>query len=317
MICRVRRPIARQFEAERGTIRDAILTRAPEAKNSIFGKAFAECFVDHVSEALANDAWTPFLSWVDTTYHRHAESAPARAVFSVAPATVTEALRQLDEGGDAYEEFRSLAEAICTMTAVEDATSENADDVFEETDVAVGSIVSDLRALDVATADHSQAVSAWCGRIAERMGLPKTERVKVTRGGLIHDIGKTRTPKEILTAARPLTDDEWDVMREHVLAGERILQDAPLLRPFGSIVRSHHERYDGLGYPDGLDGSRIPITVRIVSVADSFNAMIGTRAYRVPMSPARAIDELKRCKGSQFDPNVVDVMIDVVQGALA
>ncbi|HUY41419.1 MAG TPA: HD-GYP domain-containing protein [Candidatus Dormibacteraeota bacterium] len=301
------------FSERRAFLRDAILEGAPEAKNSVFARAFAECFVDRVAEALEEGAWTPFLTWVDVTYRRHAESVPARSLFTAAPRAVSDALDTIGTPPDVLERFRSVAQEIATIAdGILSADGADHAGVLEEIDVALASVVGELRALDPMTADHAQAVSAWCGRVAERMGLTKPEARKVTRGGLVHDFGKTAIPREILTAPRCLSDEEWDLMREHVLAGERAIRETPSLRQFCSIVRSHHERFDGLGYPDGLESHRIPITVRIVAVADSFNAMIASRPYRPAMSPAHALAELKRCRGSQFDPGVVDAMIDVV-----
>ncbi len=307
------RPNTSLFNERRAFVRDAILEGAPEAKNSVFARAFAECFVDRVAEALEDGAWTQFLTWVDATYRGHAESIPARALFTVAPKAVSDALDTIGTPADVLDTFRSVTQEIAVI-AGGILNSDGAADIgiLEEIDVALASVVGELRALDPLTADHAQAVSAWCGRVAERMGLTKPEATKVTRGGLVHDFGKTTIPREILTAARSLRDEEWDLMRQHVLAGERAISDTPSLRQFCSIVRSHHERFDGLGYPDGLESHRIPITVRIVSVADSFNAMIAHRPYRPAMNPAHALAELKRCKGSQFDPGVVDAMIDVV-----
>ncbi|HYZ17249.1 MAG TPA: HD domain-containing phosphohydrolase, partial [Candidatus Acidoferrum sp.] len=133
------------------------------------------------------------------------------------------------------------------------------------------------------------------------------------RCGLLHDIGKARVPLEILTAPRRLDDREWPVMRAHASAGEAMIRHDPRLRVFAPAVRSHHERLDGRGYPDGLRASAIPQIARVVAVADCFNAMIGRRPYRVPMAPSRAMDELDAHRSTQFDPDVVDAMISLVE----
>jgi HD-GYP domain-containing protein (c-di-GMP phosphodiesterase class II) len=138
------------------------------------------------------------------------------------------------------------------------------------------------------------------------------EIVFASRSGLVHDIGKIETPAEILNAPRSLSAEEWDVMRAHALAGEAIVQEIPILRHLSTAVRSHHERIDGKGYPDGTRGLRIPTIARLVAVADSFNAMIGRRAYRKPMPPSIALLELERHRGTQFDPEIVEAMIDIV-----
>ena len=152
----------------------------------------------------------------------------------------------------------------------------------------------------------------WCWRVAKRLELSRSESYVVTRSGLLHDIGKTMTPIDILTAPRKRTDDEWDVMRRHAAEGEQIVQQSSELHPFAPAVRSHHERFDGRGYPDRLERGFIPFSARIVAVADAFNAMIARRPYRPPLPPTQAIEELKRNSGTQFDPAVVEAMIDVV-----
>jgi putative nucleotidyltransferase with HDIG domain len=185
-------------------------------------------------------------------------------------------------------------------------------DTVDELDLLLADMVSRVESNDPMTAEHCRAVSAWCVRIAQRLALPRNEAAFVARGGLIHDVGKSLTPHEILQAPRKLTDAEWIIMREHVTNGYDIVRGHQHLRDFSPVVRSHHERFDGGGYPDNLDRARIPIAVRIVTVADSFNAMIGRRPYRTPLSPDRAMAELRRHAGTQFDPNVVAALIDVV-----
>lgn len=304
---------AMEIHERRAGMREAILAGVADTKDTVFARAFAECFVDRVVDALHDGSWTPLLTWVDATYRRHGDSKAARALFLAAPRVVSKMLEDLDGNDDLRDRFRGVSREISAIVAgMPGADAALLTGAVEETDVLLAGIVGELRSLDPSTAEQSQAVSAWCGRIAQRLGLSRADTLKVTRGGLVYDFGKTATPKHILMAPRSLSDQEWDVMRAHVLAGERTVCNAPLLRQFCSIVRSHHERYDGLGYPDALDSHRIPITVRIVSVADSFNAMIAPRPYRPAMSPAHAVEELKRCKGAQFDPNVVDAMIDVV-----
>ena len=311
------RPAALGLAERRAGVRDAILARVPEAKDSVFGRAFAECFVDRVAEAIDADAWTPLLTWIDATYRRHAETRAAQAIFAAASHAVAHTLDELHADAAIRTQFREVTREIAEMTLGIPSSSPGQGETVEETDVVLASVVGELRSLDPATAEHSQAVSAWCGRIAERLGLTKSDTLKVTRGGLVYDFGKTTMPRDILDAPRSLSDEEWDLVRNHVLAGERMIRESPLLRQFCSIVRSHHERFDGLGYPDGLDSHRIPITVRIVAVADAFTAMIAARAYRPALSPAHALEELRRCKGAQFDPEVVNAMIDVVNGRRA
>jgi putative nucleotidyltransferase with HDIG domain len=182
-----------------------------------------------------------------------------------------------------------------------------------DADLLLEDLIASLDTTDPASAEHSRAVAAWCGRIAKRLGFDRDTVTLVSRGGLIHDVGKIKVPPEILLAPRRLTDEERDIMQSHVTIGDEMLKDYPLLAGFSPFVRWHHERMDGRGYPDKIPAGELPVTVRIVTVADSFNAMIGRRPYRGPFLPTLAIEELIRHRGTQFDPEIVEAMIDVVR----
>jgi two-component system, cell cycle response regulator len=135
---------------------------------------------------------------------------------------------------------------------------------------------------------------------------------EVARAAELHDMGKIAVPDAILDKPGPLDPVEWSFMRRHPLIGERILLAAPALRPVARLVRSSHERWDGTGYPDGLSGDEIPLGARVVAVCDAFDAMTGARPYREPVPEAEAVDELRRCAGTQFDPMVVDAFCRVI-----
>jgi len=132
-------------------------------------------------------------------------------------------------------------------------------------------------------------------------------------GILLHDIGKIFTPKEILFKPGPLNDDEWKIMRRHPVDGAEILEQIDGLKEMAKVVRYHQEAYDGSGYPEGLKGEEIPIGARIATVVDAFDAMITDRPYRKGMQIAQAIEELKRNRGTQFDPTVVDAIIEIYE----
>jgi putative nucleotidyltransferase with HDIG domain len=188
--------------------------------------------------------------------------------------------------------------------------------LLDDIDTSIDVLFENLDTAAPLMAEHSRAVSAWCSRIARAFGLSEREIAFITRCGLIHDIGKMRTPAEILNAPRRLEPAEWAIMRDHAAVGGQIIADHPMLVNFVPIVRGHHERLDGRGYPDGLRAGAIPFAARIVSVADSFNAMIGRRPYRLPMTPTDALGELDRNRHTQFDPEVVEAMIRIVQGRI-
>ncbi len=185
-------------------------------------------------------------------------------------------------------------------------------EAIDEIDVVLDGLLVKLDQADVLTAEHSRAVASWCGRLAKQLGGSKSDVLHLTRAGLIHDIGKVTTPAAILTAPRSLTEDEFAVMKQHSAEGEKIVLGVPLIANLAPAVRSHHERFDGAGYPDGLRGEQIPDVARIVAVADCFNAMIGRRPYRPPLAPSVAMERLVEGRGSQFDPDIVDAMVEVL-----
>ncbi|HZO95042.1 MAG TPA: HD domain-containing phosphohydrolase [Candidatus Baltobacteraceae bacterium] len=183
---------------------------------------------------------------------------------------------------------------------------------IDEVDARIDAFIVQLELRDPMTSEHSRAVGSWCRRLARRLGLDAQEETFAARCGILHDVGKIKTPLAVLNAPRALTAPEWKMMRAHAAAGEAMVRAVPELRAFAPAVRSHHERLDGKGYPDGLPSSAIPLMARIVAVADCFNAMIGRRPYRLPLEPMLALEELFRHRGTQFDPEIVDAMADVI-----
>jgi len=135
----------------------------------------------------------------------------------------------------------------------------------------------------------------------------------VLAGILLHDIGKIFTPKEILYKPGPLTEEEWTIIRRHPVDGAEVLERIAGLKEMAENVRYHHERYDGSGYPEGRKGTEIPLGARIAAVVDAFDAMVSDRPYRKAMPIEQALDELKRYRGTQFDPQVVDAILALHQ----
>ncbi len=167
-------------------------------------------------------------------------------------------------------------------------------------------LLSTLREREPDLHDHLEGVTELAARVAEAFGMSAEEQSDVARAAELHDVGKIAIPDAILRKPGPLDEAEWDFMRRHTIIGERILMAAPALRPVARLVRASHERWDGQGYPDGLVGDEIPLGARIVSVCDAYDAMVSDRPYRDGMPPAEALEELRRCAGTQFDPDVVE-----------
>ena len=160
-----------------------------------------------------------------------------------------------------------------------------------------------VEADDFYTGEHSRGVLELSLGVSDALGLDASHRRVVEFAALLHDIGKIRVPKAIITKRGPLDDDEWMIVRQHTIDGEAMLcRVGGALIEVGRIVRASHERYDGEGYPDGLAGEEIPLEARIVTVCDSYSAMTTDRPYRRGRSAEEALAELYRCAGTQFDP---------------
>jgi response regulator RpfG family c-di-GMP phosphodiesterase len=171
----------------------------------------------------------------------------------------------------------------------------------------VQTLVHALEAKDAYTSGHSSRVSRYAVKTAIQLGYVGELLEHIRLGAELHDIGKIGTREAILNKPGPLSAEEFEHIKEHTILGERIL--APFLSESAialRIVRSHHERMDGGGFPDALDGEGIPREARIVAVVDAFDAMTTNRAYRPSRTPPDAFDELRRCAGTHFDPDVVD-----------
>lgn len=182
----------------------------------------------------------------------------------------------------------------------------------ENYDVTLSALSAALDARDRETEGHSTRVAELACTIAQAMSLPEKDLVSLFRGGLLHDVGKIGISDAILHKPGPLDDEEWQIMRQHPGIGARILQRIGFLEHALEVVLYHHERYDGKGYPHGLQGEDIPVTARIFAVADAYDAMRSNRPYRAAMSHEEALAELRRCAGTQFDPKVVEVFLQVV-----
>jgi len=165
---------------------------------------------------------------------------------------------------------------------------------------------------DAYTGMHTRDVVELSVAVADILKLDDHARRNVEFGALLHDVGKVAIPNEILNKPGPLNDAEWEIMRTHTLAGQRMLDRVGgFMREVGAIVRGSHERWDGDGYPDGLRETQIPLEARIIAACDAYNAMTTTRPYREAMDTAAAAAELQRCSGSQFDPAVVEALLAV------
>jgi diguanylate cyclase (GGDEF)-like protein/putative nucleotidyltransferase with HDIG domain len=174
---------------------------------------------------------------------------------------------------------------------------------------AIVGLAEALTERDRYTGEHSEEVLDLVEQVARGLALDEQEVQRIRYAALLHDIGKVAIPDDILHKPDKLNDEEFEVMKTHTIVGERILRAIPGLGGVARIVRSEHERFDGTGYPDGLKGEEIPIGARIILACDAYHAMVSDRPYRKAMDHSEAIRELGKNAGTQFDPQVTEVLI--------
>jgi len=168
---------------------------------------------------------------------------------------------------------------------------------------------------DANTEGHCSRLERLAILTGERLGLSGDHLVDLSYGAYLHDVGKVRVPDSILLKTGRLTDEEWIEMRRHTEHGRDMLREKEFLKGAAEIVVGHHERYDGSGYPKGLKGNQIPIGARVVAVVDAYDAIRSTRPYKKAESKAKAIEELRKGSGTQFDPRVVRAFVEAIGGA--
>ena len=235
-----------------------------------------------------------------------------------------ETIKRLDiqgycEKSDKFDQLLLLIEsAIKSVKQMDEIKriNEKLEDSKEQLEQAYLDMVQTLRytveAKDSYTRGHSDRVSEYSVLIGEKLGL-QAEQIKTLRiGGLFHDIGKIGIPDSILLKPAKLTDEEYSQIKNHPSIGAHILGSAAIFQDIIPIVKHHHERYDGNGYPSKLKGEEIPYLARIAAVADTFDAMTSRRSYRGPIDVEHVKEEIKRCEGTQFDPQIAEVFIEIL-----
>ncbi|MGB9678485.1 MAG: HD-GYP domain-containing protein [Thermoanaerobacteraceae bacterium] len=175
------------------------------------------------------------------------------------------------------------------------------------------SLITALEAKDIYTQGHSKRVFKLVSNIVDKMELNENEAEKIKTAAKLHDIGKIGINDNILNKPTKLTEEEFAVIMDHPVMGYEIINKIKAMGDIAKIIRHHHERYDGNGYPDGLKGENIPLGSRIIAIADSCDAMTSKRAYRNSFTMAQAIEELRKNAGKQFDPELVEVFASVIE----
>ena len=236
-----------------------------------------------------------------------------------------ETIKRLDiqgycEKSDKFDQLLLLIESgiksVEQMREIKEINKKLAD-TYKQLEQAYMESIQTLRytveAKDTYTRGHSDRVSEYSVLIGETLGLPVEDIKKLKIGGLFHDIGKIGVPDSILQKEGKLSDDEYSEIKNHPSIGAHILSTASIFQDILPIVKHHHERYDGKGYPSQLAGENIPYLARITAVADTFDAMTSKRSYRDSLPLDYVISEFERCKGTQFDPKIADVFLDILK----
>ena len=175
----------------------------------------------------------------------------------------------------------------------------------------IKSIANALDAKDQYTHGHSMRVTLYSLALAKALNLDDELLEEIETAGLLHDIGKLAIPEKILLKPGKLTDEEFKIIKTHPELGKNLVDGIEKLKLISTWLKYHHERYDGKGYPEGLIGEKIPISSRIIALADTYDAMTSTRSYRRALSHQEAIDEIKRCSGTQFDPKLAELFVSI------
>ena len=177
---------------------------------------------------------------------------------------------------------------------------------------ALETLANTIDAKDKYTNGHSNRVAKYSMEIAKRMGKDENEAISIYFMGLLHDIGKIGIRDDIINKTNKLSDEEFQVIKNHPIIGYEILRNMTEIPSIEYGARWHHEKYDGSGYPDGLKGDEIPEYARIICVADAYDAMTSTRSYRAAMDQKKVRSEIEKGKGKQFDPAIAQIMIDMI-----
>lgn len=235
-----------------------------------------------------------------------------------------ETIRRLDiqgycEKSDKFDQLLLLIESgiksISQMNIIRNINKE-LKETYEKLEKAYMESIETLRltvdAKDVYTRGHSDRVAEYSVLIGKKLGLPEEDIRTLKIGGLFHDIGKIGVPDSILLKDTKLSDDEYSQIKNHPSIGAHILSTATIFTDILPIVKHHHEKYDGTGYPSKLKGDEIPFLARIAAVADTFDAMTSKRPYRDALSLDIVKQEFERCSGTQFDPQIAQIFLDIL-----
>jgi putative two-component system response regulator len=228
--------------------------------------------------------------------------------YILKPFNVSDLLSSINRVLEKKHRLDALRDFLSNLAVLEGKTETKKKDYLQFAKV----LSNTLENRDHFTYHHSSRVNAYAGLIADRIDITPEEREDMELGAYLHDIGKLGVTEDIIQKQSKLSDSEMEAAKKHTEIGASLV--SPLELPPGvlSVIRHHHERYDGQGYPDGLSGEQIPLATRIISLAESFDAMVADRPYRKALPLNQVVEELRKCAGSQWDPALVKVLMNIV-----
>jgi diguanylate cyclase (GGDEF)-like protein len=255
---------------------------------------------------------------VESTYFKGEENQPNGNLtvsigISVYPEKARNEVELIKSADDALYRAKFFNKnRVETYTSILDELKHNIDEKDEELVTSIKTLISVINVKDRYTYGHCERVVFYSRLLADKLGLSEKDKKKLVYGAYMHDIGKIDISKEILNKKMPLTDEEWNLLKQHPLKGVEIIKPVKSLASIIPLILHHHERYDGKGYPNNLKEDNIPLLARMLTVVDSFDSMTSNRPYNKRKNYEEAIEELKRCSGTQFDPMVVNAFIEVI-----
>lgn len=281
------------------------------------GEEFA-IILPNTSEAEAVKLAEKLRSKIEKTYFIGEENQPNGNVtvsigISIYPDKAKNAIELFKSADDALYRAKFFDKnRVESYTSILDELKIDTEDEHIDIITSIKTLISVINAKDKYTYGHVERVVIYSRLLADKLELNEKNKKELIYGAYMHDIGKINIPKEILNKNMPLTPEEWEIMKQHSVNGVEIIKSVESLKEIAPLILHHHERYDGKGYPDNLKGNDIPYLVRMLTVVDCFDAMTSCRPYNKRKTYQEAIDEIKRCSGTQFDKDIVDSFIEAI-----
>jgi diguanylate cyclase (GGDEF)-like protein len=284
------------------------------------GEEFAVIMADTTEEEALKIAEGIRLE-IEKTYFEGEENQPNGKLttsigVSVYPDKAKNDLELINSADDALYRAKFFNKnRVEAYTSILDDLKKDIDEEHIDLVTSIKTLISVINAKDRYTYAHVERVVIYCRLLADKLGLDEEDKKKLIFGAYMHDIGKINISKEILIKKMPPSVEEWEILKQHPSNGAEIIKPVESLKVIVPLILHHHERYDGKGYPAGLSGEDIPYLARILTVADSFDAMTSKRSYtNLRKTYDEAIEELRACAGTQFDPDITERFIEIIEG---